>query len=261
MGPIPQTGHRSGQHGFTLLELMISVTIGIIVVLSATGLVVTSSESRRIVKHSAELQEEAFYITHLLRQQLAQAGFRNLNSAGAGSRTIPISNRSDHYPASGSRWKNGQLIRVAGNALFYRFDGASLPDGSADRSIFDCLGNAIPAGAIIESSIALQDNNLICTVGTNTAMLIDGRQNTRVEQMLITLGVDSNNDGEIDYAVDSSLASADDFENSRSITVRLLLATADNVIKHHQTYYFNGTATATDNRLRTEATISVALRH
>lgn len=248
------------QSGFTLLELLISMSIGIIIVFSASGLMLTTAESRKAVKHSAELQEEAFFVTHLIKQQLAQAGFRSMNSSPS-YRSIPVPNLYDHFPAVSGSWNDGQLIRIAGNSLFYRYDGASLPDGTPDGSIYDCLGNAIPAGTIIESSISLQGNSLVCTVGTNTALLIDGSLDTRVEQMNIALGVDSNNDGQIDQSIDSSVATTADFEDTRSVTIRLLLSSKDNVIKHNQTYYFNGTTTATDNRLRVEAVVTAALRH
>ena len=254
----PLYGHR----GFSLIELMISLTIGVIVLTSATGLVVSSADARRIVKFSAELQEESFFVTHLLKQQLAQAGYRRIGTASATTRAIPIPNLDDHYPAITGKWLSGQLINISGGALSYRFDGASNPDGTADGSIYDCFGNAVPFGVVIESSISLQSNSLVCSIGANSTMLIDGTRDTIIEQLVFTLGVDSNNDRTIDRTVDSSVATAADYSNARNLTIRMLLASRDGVIKHNQTYRFNGVdTTATDNRLRTEAVVPVALRH
>lgn len=247
--------------GFSLIELMISLTIGILVLTAATGLVVTAADSRRIVKHSAELQEEAFFVSHILKQQLSQAGYRRIGDAGTISRTLPIANLADHYPSGGS-WQSGQLINISSGTLSYRFDGASLPDGTPDGSIYDCLGTAIPFGLIIETSIALQGNSLVCTVGANSTLLIDGTGDTSIEQLVFILGVDSTGDGRIDRTVDSALASANDFANTRNLTIRMLLASRDNAINHHQTFRFNGIdTTATDHRIRTEAVVAVALRH
>ncbi len=248
--------------GFSLIELMISLTIGVLVLTAATGLVVTAADSRRIVKHSAELQEEAFFITHILKQQLSQAGYRRIGDTDPSSRALPIANLSDHYPPVTGKWLSGQLINITSGTLFYRFDGASLPGGAPDGSIYDCLGNAIPFGVVVESAISMQSNSLVCTVGVNNAQLIDGSQDTSLEQMVYILGVDSDSDGTIDRTVDAAVASTSDFTNTRNLTIRMLLATRDNVINHHQTFRFNGTeTTATDHRLRTEAVVSVALRH
>ena len=256
------SGPLSGYKGFTLIELMISLTIGVIVLTSATGLVVSSANARRIVKFSAELQEESFFVTHLLKQQLAQAGYRRIGIASTATRAIPIPNLDDHYPAVTGKWLSGQLINISAGALSFRFDGASHADGTADGSIYDCFGNAVPFGVVIESSIAMQGNSLICSIGTNTTPLIDGTGDTIIEQLVFTLGVDSNNDKNIDSTVDSSVATATDYSNARNLTIRMLLASRVGVIKHNQTYRFNGVdITATDNRLRTEAVVPVALRH
>ncbi len=249
------------QAGFTLLELLISITIGMILMLAATSMVISTAESRRIVRYTAELQEEAFYIAHIIKQQLAQSGFRSIVMPTGASRAIPIANRDVHFPAVAGRWTDGQLVNATGNTLWYRFDGASRPDGTPDGSIYDCLGNAIPAGAIVESSISVQGNDLLCTVGGTTELLVDGSNGTRVEGMQITLGVDSNGDGEVDRIPGTATATNADFQNAINITVRILLASEDNAINHNQTYFFNGPITATDNRLRVESVASVALRH
>ncbi len=256
------SGSKFRSPGFTLIELMISMTIGIIVLISATGLIISAADARRIVKFSAELQEESFFISHLLKQQLAQAGYRRIGTASTTSRAIPIPNLDDHYPPVTGKWLSGQLINITSGALSYRFDGASLPDGTPDGSIYDCLGNAVPVGVVIEASIAMQGNSLVCSIGANSIPLIDGSTDTIIEQLVFTLGVDTNNDRIIDRTVDSSVATATDFSNTRNLTIRMLLASRDGVIKHNQTYRFNGAnVTATDNRLRTEAVVPVALRH
>ena len=249
------------QRGFTLLELIISFSIGTVVLLAASSLIVSSAQSRKVIKHTAELQEESIFVSHLLKQQLAQAGYRSLQPTTGASTAIPVPAVSTHYPAVTWRWAAGQLINVIGGALLYRFDGASRPDGSPDNSIFDCLGNPIPAGTIIESSISVTNNSLVCTVGTNTRLLVDGSQGVRVEQLQMTLGVDTDGDDEIDQTVSTALATQADFRNTRNLTMRLLLATEDNTVRYNQTYFFNGPTTATDNRVRLESVVSVALRH
>jgi len=92
------TSVRSGMSGFTLIELMISLTIGALVLAAATGLMVTAAEARNSVKHTTELQEEAFFISHVLKQQLAQIGFRNIGPLSGITRAMPIASKNTAYP-------------------------------------------------------------------------------------------------------------------------------------------------------------------
>ena len=256
------TLYRAAMSGFTLIELMISMTIGILVLGAATGLIITAADSRNIVKHMAELQEEAFFVTHTLRQQLAQTGYRGIIPGTPSARSIPIASRTATFPSVSGDWQAGQVIRTDNNTLFYRYDGASHSDGTADGSVYDCLGNAIAQGSSQVAAISMQSNQLRCTVGSDTALLVGGGQNTRVEQLSFALGLDNNNDGGIDQIIDSTAATTTDFMNARHLTVRMLLATRDGIIKHKQTYRYNGIeTTASDHRLRTEVVVSVAIRN
>lgn len=248
--------------GFTLIELMISLTIGALVLAAATGLMVTAAEARNIVKHTTELQEEAFFITHVLKQQLAQIGFRNIGPINGVTRAMPIASRDNAYPFESGEWEDGQLIKLNSSGFAYRFEGASLASGVADRSVYDCLGNAMPAGTIVVTTLAMQSNQLRCTVGTNSATLVTGGDGVRIEQLVVQLGVDINNNGTIDRVVDSTNATTNDYLNASHITVRMLLASRDRSVKYSKDYHFNGVdITATDTRLRTEAVVSVAIRN
>lgn len=256
-----RSGPKSSS-GFTLIELMISVAIGVIILSVAVGLVFTSAESRRIVKHSAELQQEAFFVTHTLKQQLAQTGYRGIIPGNPSARSVPIATRAVTFPAVPGEWESGQVVKAENGTLFYRFDGASLFDGSADGSVFDCLGNTIPQGSHQESQISLQNNKLVCTVGTDSIVLIGTDDGTRVEQLDFSIGVDTDGDNGVDQLIESDAATTDDFLNARSLTLNMLLATRDAVIKNSKSYrYKGGDNTSTDNRLRTEVVVSVAIRN
>lgn len=248
--------------GFTLIELMISLVIGAIILTAAGGMVQTSAKTRNIVRNTAWLQEEAFFVSHTLRQQLAQAGYRGIDPALLSGRTIPINNHNNSFQSETGEWGQGQFIRVKNNILSYRFGGASASDGTADNSIFDCLGNALPFGPLYETQISLQTNQLICTVGTQSTVLLGSDQGMLVEQMVYQLGVDSDSDGDIDKMIAPAAASTADYLNTRHITLRLLIATQDNNVLENQLYRFNGVETkASDNRLRSEIVVSVAIRN
>lgn len=248
--------------GFTLIELMISIAIGIIILSSAVGLVYTSAETRSIVKHSAELQEEAFFITHTLKQQLAQTGYRGIIDGNPSSRSVPVATRATSFPSVPGEWETGQVIKTAADSLSYRFDGASQLDGSTDNSVFDCLGIPIPQGSLQVTEISLVDNQLVCTVDTESIVLIGTDQGIEVEALDFTLGINNIDDNGVDQYIDASSATTEDFLNTRHVALKLLLATRDGVTRNNQTYRYNGAeTTATDNRLRLEVVVSVAIRN
>jgi len=248
--------------GFTLIELLISLIIGIIVISAASSLLQTSARTRNIVRHTAFLQEQAFFTTHTLRQQLSQTGYRGIDPALIGGHTIPVGTHSSTFPAVPGEWDTGQLIRVRANVLSYRFAGGSASDGSVDNSIYDCAGNALVSGPIYEAHISLLANRLVCSIGAQNTTLLGSDENVAVEQIAYLLGVDNDNDNIIDAMVTPAAATATDFFNTRHITIRLLTATQNNNVSHKQKYRFNGVETqATDNRLRNEIVVSVALRN
>lgn len=248
--------------GLTLIELMISLAIGVIVLSSALGLVYTSAETRGMVKHSSELQEEAFFVTHTLKQQLAQTGYRGIIGGNPSSRSVPVATLTATYPAVASEWESGQVIKIADDTLHYRFDGASLADGTADGSVFDCLGNTIPQGSYQESEISLQGKKLICTVGTESIVLIGTDSGIEVEELDFTLGINNIDDNGVDRYIDASTATTADFMDTRHVTLNMLLASRDGVTRNNQTYQYRGVDTvATDNRLRLEVVVSVAIRN
>ncbi len=248
--------------GFSLIEVMISILIGSLVMAAATGMIRTSALTRGIVSSNAELQQEAFFATHALRQQLAQIGYRSIDRAGIAGRTLPIASPERTFPAVSGVWEEGQTLRAAGNSLWYRFDGASAADGSADGSIYDCLGNALPFGVAYEVQLSLQANQLVCTVGADSLALVGSANGTQVEQLEFSLGVDTDGDNGIDLNVAASAATAAELRDARHIMVRMLLASPDNVLSHNQTYRYQGVdVTATDRRVRNEVVVSVGLRN
>ena len=73
------------QAGVTLIELMVSITIGMLVVLFLSSLYLSSRTSHRITDDSSRMQEEARAAMHLIGRNLTQAGFGHLVSSDLGS--------------------------------------------------------------------------------------------------------------------------------------------------------------------------------
>lgn len=257
-----KTIRLSNCRGLTLIELMISIVIGVLVLLIATGMIKSSISNRGVVRNMSDLQTQSYFFSSSIYQQLTQIGYRHIDHDSVDDRLLPIATYDQAFPAQSDVWADGQVVHATADSLWYRFDGASTSEGDADGSIFDCLGNSLPSGSTYEARLSLSDNQLLCTVGTDTAVLVGESDGISVEQLNITLGVDTDDDGNVDSQIDASTASGADFLGTQQITLRMLLASRDYVTDAQQTYHYNDSEiVASDNRLRTEAVVSVAIRN
>lgn len=67
--------HYSQQRGFTLVELMISITISTVILSGVLQLYATSSRTQKVQEGSSRIQENARYIFSRLEQDIAQSGY------------------------------------------------------------------------------------------------------------------------------------------------------------------------------------------
>ena len=70
--------HRGNQGGVSLIELMIAMTVGLLIVLAVTAMVLGNSRSNRELNLAAQQLENGRYAMHLLREELQHAGFYGL---------------------------------------------------------------------------------------------------------------------------------------------------------------------------------------
>jgi len=253
---------REKHDGFTLIELLVAMAIGTIVTGAAISLYRTSIAQNQSVIYSSQLQEESFFISHVLKQQMAQIGYRPIHKAKLTGRTMPIDDLQTAFPEVANSWEMGQTIKVTGNVLSYRFHGASADDLSPDFSIFDCLGNPVAQGNVQVNQLSLQDNQLICITDNDSSVILGASDNIQVENVAYEIGIDDNADQVVDRTMDASTATNLDFINTEQLIVRLLLATPDGVTSDKQVYYFDGQELMpSDRRLRLESEISLTLRN
>ncbi len=257
-----QPSSKKSNAGFTLIELLVALLIGTLVVGVSLSMFQHSARTRGTVVATSELQEEAFFISHVLSQQLAQIGHRGIDDTMVGGRSLPFQELDVAFPAVTGSWEASQYLTMDANSVRLRYFGASDATGAPDNSIYDCLGTPVGAAEMRESSFTLTGGRLICTVGATSAVLLGDTDGLIVEEMVASIGVDTNGDGILDQRIAGDAATSNDFQNAKHVGLRLLLATSENVGGGSKSYRFNGVnETATDNRKRTEVSVSVAIRN
>ncbi len=94
---------HSRQSGFTLIEMMISITIGLAILAGLVGVLATNSSNSKTNDRTSELMTNGRYALNSIKQELREAGFRGYTWAepsnaqpvdGAGQRIGLLRRRS-----------------------------------------------------------------------------------------------------------------------------------------------------------------------
>lgn len=285
--------------GFSLVELMVAVSIGLLVVLAMVSLYASSRRTYSVTDEVARMQENARIAFTILDRQLRQAGYRRYDADGIFSTTTGI-------PLAATRPLQAQND-VAGDPnasdrITIRFFGSSREGATpatdryvADGSITNCVGRALATNEVnvetyfiangangepglrCRSQVFRADNTTGVadwssdTIDANGVELVTG-----VESMQLLYGDDMNADGAIDRYLksdDAARASLDDVAAVRlSVLMRTITSANDRpdaqTYRHFGTNYgASGDAGATitttggDKRLRRIFQTTVTLRN
>lgn len=133
-----------GQRGFSLIELMISITIGLLLLVAFTALIVQQSSSRDELEKSSRQIENGRYAMQILYDDIEHAGFYGLYSPASGAvYTLPADPCVTSFGAANSGWDNSPTsLPVA----IYGYAGA----GANPMATTTCgLTNYMPNTAIL----------------------------------------------------------------------------------------------------------------
>ncbi|MES2979688.1 MAG: PilW family protein [Pseudomonadota bacterium] len=165
-------GAKQRERGLTLVELTVSLAIGLAVVLIALTALLTGQQGYRAVDEAAQLRDRARFAADLLTRIILQAGFQDLgaeqpellatanafssadsepdlfgwnNAVFSNSAPLALSETASSLVANGNRPSKcaGQTDTSCVNGsdvLVIRFQGASAADGSADDTMINCQG-------------------------------------------------------------------------------------------------------------------------
>lgn len=134
------------QRGVTLVELMISMTLGMCIVLAITGLVVSSKTAQSTQHEAIQLQDTARFAFDNISRSVKQAGHMNLDQSDAPwINTQHLSPSLVGFDASSvaatsyglDGLVNSKNTSDASDILVLRFFGSGTP---ADNTVLNCAG-------------------------------------------------------------------------------------------------------------------------
>lgn len=228
---------RKVEQGFSLIELMIAMLLGLILIGGVINLFLASSQTYRLQESMFRVQESGRFALDFMLRDLRDAGFQDL------------------VPVNASR--DTSIIAVQG------FEGvAPLPanvKASVTSEILSIPANAANSGGDVMYYVA-PDAGGQRSLFRNLNAVVEG-----VESVAFTYGVDTNSDRQ----PDSYLATAAVGQWSDVVAVRISFLVASNdpgVVEQAQAAPapFNEapyTVTTTDRRLYQVFTTTVALRN
>jgi type IV pilus assembly protein PilW len=159
---------RLGQRGFSLVELMVALLVGMMVIAALSATFLASSISGRHGQAMAQMTEDASTALTMLRGQVSQVGYSRPKAALNAGRYVPV------YAGEGLRGCHGGAFQSLGvdiAALACVAGAANSPDAlavayeaDARNSVstagvpLDCLGNALPVAGVLPDTYYLAYN-------------------------------------------------------------------------------------------------------
>lgn len=130
-------GHGA-EYGFSIVEMMVSITIGLMIVAALTGVLTSNSRSSKTNERTSELQSNGRYALDHLKRELRHAGYRGYTWA-------------EPTPPTGAIAVTGSVTECGGAGSGFIQNIRQGIWGSNDNNSFsgDCLGSGYLRGDIL----------------------------------------------------------------------------------------------------------------
>lgn len=169
---------RTSQQGFTLIELMVSLVLGLIIVAAATMLFIAGQKSLALQQGAADIQDNANFALNYMAKDIRMA---NLNAVTAtmtassanGGIVFSTTNLAGISTAnvSKSEVSNTSNVNVGSDQLVIQY----LPtQAQIDSGLFDCEGTQVTDASVyvIERYFVRQDANINNNETSATALAL-----------------------------------------------------------------------------------------
>lgn len=184
---------RRFMRGVSMIELMVSLTLGLLILGTLMSLFLGVSRTSRTQNASAQLDDNGRFAMESVARVVRLAGYRNWG----GSQASPPG-----YAGTGDPVVNGSDGDDAdlgfSDTLVVRFHGSGNAPGVADGSVTDCMGAPVPEGATVAdwrvNTFAVNSNGgtlqLTCDSGAGPVVLANGIDSFQVLYGLDLVGSD-----------------------------------------------------------------------
>lgn len=253
--------------GFSLVELMVAVAIGLLVVVVVTMAYVNATGTQRSQSDKSRVEESMRFALDTLSSSVRKAGYRNPAATGSAMKDFCGSEvringvnggaTTKLDPASVDLSGTSMTILNSSDVLRVRYhgDGQTLTPFTADGSVVDCLGNNVAATAFAEDTFFVAadagNNNepsLFCyssnASASGSVAIVPG-----IESLQILYGEDSNGDGVVERFVDRGSVANLNRVRSVMLSVVARSASSSGVDKAAQTFvhFQAGSVTPSDS--------------
>ncbi len=276
--------------GFSLIELLVALAIGLLITLVVTQAYLSGVGSQRAQTDLGRAQESSRFAFDLMARSLRKAGYKNPKAPGTGfcdssslPRLVVINDPATIKPDAINLVGSTVTVSNTSDAIRVRYygDGLTSTPFTTDATMRDCLGNTIASNTLVSDTFFIAadttNNNepaLFCyssnATGSGSVPLVPG-----VESMQILYGEDTDGDGAVNRYVSGSSINTNNANNVRSVMLSLVARTANanavdrsaQTIDHFGTNYNrSGDAgsrfiTPADGRTRQHFSTTIALRN
>ena len=231
----PENQSKTGEAGFSLVELMISLGLGMLLMTAVIQTYLSSLEVEKTVLGNSEVQENARFALQFIETNIQQAGFV----------ADPNKTKQAFYAAQDKSVFNNDITLLGFDGkfdsesnkpdslaetdqLFFRFVSGVKTKGES-ASWYDCQGSELGDNEDVQMIffINAETQSLSCRVlspsegESHTESLINN-----VKDFQLLYGIDTSNDGVVNQYVDASRVTT--WNSVRTVQVELVLNSSIN---------------------------------
>lgn len=256
-----KTSVSAPQQGFSLVELMIAMAIGLLLTLLVANLFVGSRSTNRTTDEMSRMQENIRSAYQLLTRSVRHAGYHS----------DPSRDPALLFTGGNVELTGTDSGGTAPDTLTVAFQGSGNGAGVPDTSVVDCLGRAYDQGITIVNTFSIapgQNGNLALWCASSGAPATTAEVVPDVSNMQVLYGEDTDTGLNKDWTPNSYVPvnQVTNLSNVQAVRIALLFSTdspSARTDRDTATYDLNGTIVGpfNDTAIRRVVVWNVNLRN
>ncbi len=205
---VVQCGSHKNQAGLTLVEIMVSLTLGLIVLLAIGSVYIGSRQTYRVQEDNARIQEAGKYALEVIGRSIRQAG------ADAEMNFNPVALTLQCVAPACTAIDNNGVVAATDTVRTQFYAGREELFGGAWIAR-DCTGGQVAPGTLVTNIFDLNGTDLRCTgsAGGAQALISD------IEDLQVLYGIDTTTPP--DQSVDQYVAAPSAAQWPQVMTARV----------------------------------------